>query len=405
MKTTTDEIRAQADKQSGRSELGKITFHQDEKGARYEGIADRRITSIADLVEFFKIDLTHWKIKASECSVYESHTRVRHYDTEQVTSHNSYARIDDEHKVVPLYRVWVRLEENRPLILLNDVKSDIMADLKKFAPKYKRIQYRPVKEGHLLEINLFDLHFGKLVWDQEAGENFDVKIARDVFERTIATLLAHAQSFPLDRIVFPIGNDFFNVDNEQETTTRGTPQDEDTRWKKTFLLGRRLLVETIDKLRELAPLDIPIIPGNHDQTRAFFLGDSLECWYHNCPGVTVDNGAKLRKYYRYGSNLIGYTHGKDEKPEDLPQIMATEAPKLWADTKYREWHIGDKHHLKQLSWKSAEEFKGVVVRVMRSLTSTDAWHFKKGYVGSIRAGEAFIWNKQAGPVCQLTATI
>jgi hypothetical protein len=374
-----------------------ISFKQEGQSARVDALTSDRIHSLEDLIGFFKIDINVWKVKRWECTSYESHTKLRRYVGKD--------RQSDKHITVPLYRVWAQLEENRPLVLLADVKSTMMAEMKKHAPIYGKLKYPKVSDGHMLEVNLFDLHFGKLVWDQEAGDNYDIKIARDIFLKVIAQVLHYSKIFPIDRILFPVGNDFFNVDNEANTTTGGTPQDEDTRWKKTFVDGRKLVIEAIDRMREIAPVDVPVIPGNHDAERAFYLGDSLECWYHGVSGVTIDNGAKIRKYYRYGSNLIGFTHGKDEKPEELPNIMASEVPEYWSSAKFREWHLGDKHHKRELHWQSTKEYKGVIVRYMRSLTATDVWHHKKGFIGNLRAGEAFVWSKDGGAIAQFTASI
>lgn len=382
-----------------------VSFKQEGERARLEAITDKRIESLDDLVAHFNIDLHKWKIRQWECASYESHAKLRRVDR-QFRVKAGYARLDDEHMVVPLYRVWARLEENRPLIMLESVKEEILDELKKFSPRYPKLPTtKQSASSHLLEVNLFDVHFGKLVWDKEAGENYDIKIARGLFLNCISEFIRYSKPFAIDRIVFPVGNDFFNVDSEANTTTKGTPQDEDTRWKKTFVLGRKLIIEAIDTLSAIAPVDVPVIPGNHDATRAFYLGDALECWYHNSPRVSIDNSPKVRKYYSYGKCLIGLTHGSDEKLQDLPSIMAQEVPGLWAATKYREWHVGDKHHKNEISWESTKEYKGVVVRLMRSLASTDAWHYKTGFIGNVRAGEGMIWGKDRGLICQFTAAL
>ena len=383
----------------------KYSFKQSGNKATAQGLSDKRITSLDELVKFFEIDLNIWKVAKWECSVYESHTRLRHYDTGFKVK-TGFARVDDEHKVVPLYRVWALIEENRPLIDLNETKATMMEELKKASLKYPKIVYpKPKKKPALLEISIFDLHFGKLTWDEETGQNYDIKIAKELFLSCLAQLLEQSRNYEVERILFPIGNDFFNVDNKENTTTAGTPQDEDTRWKKTFTRGRQLIVEAIDTLRQIAPVDVIVVPGNHDAERSFYLGDAIECWYHSCPDVTVNNTAKVRKYYQYGNCLIGFTHGRDEKTFELPMIMATEASTMWAHTKFREWHLGEIHHKKEIKWISTEEFKGTTVRFLRSITSTDAWHFQQGYVNNLRAGEGFVWDKDNGLVCQFTASI
>ena len=85
--------------------------------------------------------------------------------------------------------------------------------------------------------------------------------------------------------------------------------------------------------------------------------------------------------------------------------MAQEKPDLWGKTKYREWHLGDKHHKKEIWTMGTEDNMGVVIRLMRSLSSTDEWHYKKGYIGNIRSAEAFIWDKERGVISQFFANI
>ena len=78
---------------------------------------------------------------------------------------------------------------------------------------------------------------------------------------------------------------------------------------------------------------------------------------------------------------------------------------MWAETRYKEWHLGEIHHKREIKWLSTEEYKGVTVRYMRTLASPDAWSFSKGYVSSLRAGEGFVWDSENGLVAQFTANL
>ena len=278
----------------------------------------------------------------------------------------------------------------------------MIAELKKGAPVYKKHVYKEFNDPVMLEANLFDFHFGKLTWGKETGENYDLKIAKKLFINCIDKLINYAKMFQVERILFPIGNDFFNVNSSAATTFMGTPQTEDDRWKKTFVEGWKLLQRALGQLSQVAPVDVIVIPGNHDYESSFYLGEVLNAVNCNNPNVSVDNSPPLRKYYKYGNNLIGFTHGKDEKINDLPLIMANERSVEFAMCKYREWHLGDKHHKKDIKWLATEEIKGVTVRILRSLSTTDQWHYQKGYVGNIRAGEGFIWHKKNGLICNLS---
>jgi hypothetical protein len=162
-----------------------------------------------------------------------------------------------------------------------------------------------------------------------------------------------------------------------------------------------MMTRIIDDLSALAPVDVLIIPGNHDEERIFYLGDALECWYHKSKNVSVDNRPIKRKYYAFGKCLIGLSHGYHEKIESLGALMPCEAPGLWAKSVYREYHLGDKHHKVEI--KTDELANGVVVRILRSLATPSVWEFDKGFVGSLKAAEAFLWEKDCGIIAQFTA--
>lgn len=268
-------------------------------------------------------------------------------------------------------------------------------------------------ENNLLEISLFDLHIGKLAWHGETGENYDVKIASRRFMEAINKLINQASSFKFNRVLFPIGNDFFNSDNLNNTTTHGTPQEEDLRWKNSFSVGVKLLVDAIILLKQTGvPVDVLVIPGNHDFERSYYMGSYLDAWFRDDAQVNINNGASPRKYYKFGKVLLGFTHGSEEKETSLPMLMATDidSKPVWSETVFHEWHLGHQHRKKGFKYTVNrdtmfnEEF-GVIVRYLSSLTGTEEWHHRKGFLGSAKAGEAFIWNSSYGMKAHLNVNI
>lgn len=255
-----------------------------------------------------------------------------------------------------------------------------------------------VQDPHLLELDLADLHFDRLNWEQESGENWDMKISSHVAVQAVQQLLALSAPFPVRRILYVCGNDFYTADTPADTTTAGTPQDVDGRWQKSFKLGVRLQVDLIDLMRRRAPVDVVIVPGNHDTTRMFYAGVVLEALYSKCSDVRVINNAAPRKYYRWGTTLIGFSHGHSEKHGALPLIMAGEAPDDWAKTTHREFHVGHFHHKKETQFHAGLEVGPVRVRILPSLTATDGWHASQGYVGARKACEAYLWSEARGYV-------
>lgn len=160
----------------------------------------------------------------------------------------------------------------------------------------------------------------------------------------------------------------------------------------------------IDLCAAVAPVEVIIVQGNHDEQRSFYLGDAISCWYHKTKHVTVDNRPALRKYVCFGNNLIGYTHGSNEKLLQLQGIMACEVPDLWGRTVHREWHLGHFHHKKDLILRT-EDILGVTIRYMRGLTAADAWTINKGFIGSPREAEGFLWDPKDGIKAQFISTV
>ena len=269
-------------------------------------------------------------------------------------------------------------------------------------------------ENNLFEISLFDLHLGKLAWKGETGENYDTKIARVRYLEAIQKLVKSAQGFSYNKILFPVGSDFFNSDTIYNTTTKGTFQDEDLRWQKTFKVGNILLIDAINYLKQTGvPVDVMVIPGNHDFERSYYMGEFLSAWFKDDEMVSVDNHASPRKYYRFGKVLLGFTHGSEEKEDSLTMLMSSEkeSKRHWSDTTFHEWHLGHIHRKRKNQYVIRDKFgiekeeSTVTVRYLSSLTGTEEWHHKKGFVGSTKAGEAFIWNDKEGLKAHLNANI
>lgn len=380
----------------------KISVVEDynEKTIEWNGnnYSSDHIKTLEELLTATKTDKELWNVK--------SHI-INKWDTTFVDS-------DRNPHTIQNFQVKAVLEKN--VAHQNNVNAS--DEFIKMLDNYSApILYVPMvestEENNLLEISLFDLHMGKLAWHGETGENYDTKIASERFVKAINTIIYRAASFQFNKILFPIGNDFFNSDNLNNTTTHGTPQDEDLRWQKTFSVGTKLLVDAIMLLKQTGvPVDVLIIPGNHDFERSYYLGAYLSAWFNNDDQVTINNGASPRKYYKFGTTLLGFTHGSEEKEASLPMLMAIdiESKPVWSETVFHEWHLGHQHRKKGFKYNVNRdtifnEELGVTVRYLSSLTGTEEWHHKKGYVGAIKAGEAFIWSDVDGMVAHLNVNI
>jgi len=368
--------------------------------------ASKRIMSQLDLMKAYGINPDEWSVEKYIIRTSEGYRKDRSVEWQVEDGKVLHGDVNDTGKmlVVPLYHMELRLIRKTEEIRTHEAVESLIADAKKFAPIYPDLEYVQHQNGMMYEIAMPDIHFGRLTWHEESGDDYDIKIAEKVIKSTLRDLLHYTSYFAINKILLPLGNDYFNVNNKINTTIHGTLQQEDTRWQKTFRAGRRIAIDTIDLCTSIAPTDVLLIPGNHDEEKIFYLGDALECWYHNNKNVHIDNLAKSRKYYSYGRVLLGFTHGDVETYKKLPNLMQFEVPQLWGNSLYREWHTGDKHHKTDFVLEVDEQV-GIVIRVLRSLVPADAWTFSHGFVGAQRAAEGFLWHPENGLIAQFTAGV
>jgi hypothetical protein len=385
---------------------GDRTIETDDR-LELERTSKKRIKTLAELVRFCDVDTAVWRVKSFECTKWDMGSVPRATGSKAT----GWRRPSTKPVVTELYRVRAIFERISPReqamkVLAGKLLADIRADVKA-APRLatRRPSRAFVDSGYLFEFSPFDLHMGKLAWDEETVTNYDSNIAEDLFNASLDFLLERALRVTggrIERVLCVFGNDVAHIDSKKVQTTAGTPMDADTRYIKIFRRIVAIHLRALNILRGVAPVDVKIVSGNHDEQTAFFLGEVLTARYHGDTRVTIDNGARQRKYYEYGVNLFGFTHGDSEKIDELPLTMAREQPALWARCPSREWHIGHKHISEKMELRHParleQDFfsdKGVRIRRLTSLSGHDAWHTKHAYMDR-RACEAFVFHKRAG---------
>lgn len=299
--------------------------------------------------------------------------------------------------LVPLYRVHAKLTKRD---LSHKNVTEIIA--RGWAAFKRGLSIVPAKgakpcatgAGRMVLLSIPDLHLGKLAWNPETGHgNYNTEIACRVHREAVDDLIGRAPK--AEECWFVVGNDFFNVDNKNRTTTGGTPQDEDGRWQKTYVKGKEVLMEAIGVLRRKYPkVHVIVMPGNHDGERMYYLGDCLFEAFKNVDGITVDNGEGKRKYKQWGDTGFGFAHGDCLKEKNVPDLSMGEAREIWGKTKRFEFLIGHLHNsngkiIHTHGWLGAVKF-----RILPSLTPPDAWHAANGYVLAEQAAELYVYNKQ-----------
>lgn len=326
------------------------------------------ITDPEELLRHCNIDQSKWRLKEPYVSKHDV-----------VTSDG----------VKEAFVVKCRLEANQEFQAQNVAKA-FRESLGDYKPKPIEWSEEVNRDGYIYFLPLPDLHLGKLAWAKETGyKNYDTKEAVRVYKQAVSKLMSDVELFQIERVVLTLGNDFFNTDNKEGSTTNGTPQDNDSRWLKSFTDGAKLMVDVISSLVESYQVDVITVPGNHDEQRSTYLSLYLESWFRDNDRVSFDNRNTSRKYYVYGRNLIGFCHGKNEKVNDLPLLMMQEAPKL-DGIFHKHFLLGHFHH------ESIRDYKGIKVEVMPSLAQPDAWHSEVGFVGGIPSTKSYLYHSERG---------
>jgi len=290
-------------------------------------------------------------------------------------------------------KVWLR-RKFQPAF--QEALQDFVERIEAAAPQYEDVEIHAGPDPHLLVLALVDQHFGKLAWAPETGEAYDLKMARSTYLWAAKTLFHRCRGYAIERVVLPVGNDLFHVDNLAGETNAGTRQDYDSRLPKIYQTVLDAVVQVIEYLRQYVTVEILWVPGNHDLQTSYYLCQTLEAYFRNASNIEVDASPQPRKYVRYGQCLIGYTHGNEEPHKDLPTVMMGERRQDLAEVDHVEWHLGHLHKKKETSFVGTDTFGPVTVRVLPSLCGTDYWHFKKGYVQHPQAAEGFLYSKFHG---------
>jgi hypothetical protein len=242
---------------------------------------------------------------------------------------------------------------------IESVREEIIKEIQAYSPKYPKIKRKPSKDGHLLVVDPADIHIGKLSSSFETGTEYNQQIAVKRVIEGVQGIIDKSSGWNIDEILFIGGNDILHTDTPRRTTTSGTPQDTDGMWYDNFLTAKQLYVDVIEMLMQVADVHFTFNPSNHDYQSGFFLAQVIESHFRKSKNITFDVSIKHRKYFTYGKNLIGTTHGDGAKQHNLGSLMSMEAADVWGSVKHRYFYTHHVHH------KTAKDFINVTVESLR----------------------------------------
>lgn len=247
-------------------------------------------------------------------------------------------------------------------------------------------------------MNLFvltDYHLGMLAWGEEAGADWDLKIAEDLLVKWFQAAIDSAP--PAQVAVLGQLGDFLHWDGlDAVTPSSGHVLDADTRFQKLTRVAIRALRRIVTMLLEKFPqVHVICAEGNHDMASSIWLRELLSALYEEEPRVTVDRNPDPYYCYEFGETVLFFHHGHKRKAEQLETVLIAKFREVYGRTRHAYAHVGHLHHKKVL------ESQVMIVEQHQTLAAKDAYAARGGWL-SERSASVITYHAKYGEVARFT---
>lgn len=291
---------------------------------------------------------------------------------------------------------WVKssIDRDKQLELLREFIAGMGDDL----PRELPVTCSGVGSDDLLnQFTITDYHLGMLAWDEESGDNWDMKIATDLILKWFQEAI-RCSPMAKTAVLAQLG-DFLHWDGlDAVTPSSGHVLDADTRFQKLARAAIYITRSVIKMLLEKhEKVHVVFAEGNHDMASSIWMREFLTVMYENEPRITIDQSPDPYYCYVHGDTTLFYHHGHKKKMEQLSDVFAAKFRSEWGSSKYSYAHVGHLHHHKVI------ESPLMKVEQHQTLAAKDAYASRGGWL-SKRAATVITYHKKFGEVCRATIT-
>lgn len=289
---------------------------------------------------------------------------------------------------------WVktRLEDNK----YQQMMLEAIEALKEDIPKVSLMMPPPLGNDNLCNCYVItDYHLGMLSWEDETGDNWDVKIAEDLLIKWFSQAIV--QSPNANHAVFAQLSDFLHFDGMDAVTPASKHLlDVDSRFSKLVRSAIRILRVVIDMLlAKHQTLHIIMADANHDPVSQIWLREWFSVLYENEPRITVDKSPNPYNAYEFGNTALFFHHGHKRNVANVSNVFASQFREMYGRTKYAYAHLGHLHHI------DVKENNLMIVEQHRTLAANDAYGARGGYLSG-RDAKVITYSKEYGEVSRIT---
>ena len=290
---------------------------------------------------------------------------------------------------------WVKTDTDaeRQVELMKAVIEGMKSESTPVAP-VKTV--RAKRDDKLLNLyTVSDFHLGMLAWADESGDDWDMKMAEDLFSRWFDAAFQKAPDAGTG--VINLLGDFAHFDSLVAVTpASGHALDADTRYQKLVRYMIRMVRRVVDRaLVKHKNVRLLIVQGNHDESGMIWLAEMFSTLYDNEPRVFVDTSPDVYKMVQHGKTTLFFHHGHKARFDAIEPVMIAKFRKAFGESVYSYAHVGHLHHQKIV------ESRNMIVEQHRTLAAKDAYASRGGWMSG-RSANVITYSAEYGEVARLT---
>lgn len=290
---------------------------------------------------------------------------------------------------------WVKTDTDaeRQVELMKAVIEGMKSEITPIAPVKATRGKRDDKLLNLYTVS--DFHLGMLAWGDESGDDWDMKIAEDLFSRWFDAAFQKAPDAGTG--VINLLGDLAHFDSLVAVTpTSGNVLDADTRYQKLVRYMIRMVRRVVDMaLVKHKAVRLLIVQGNHDESGMIWLAEMFSTLYDNEPRVFVDTSPDVYKMVQHGKTTLFFHHGHKARFDAIEPVMIAKFRKAFGESVYSYAHVGHLHHQKIV------ESRNMIVEQHRTLAAKDAYASRGGWMSG-RSANVITYSAEYGEVARLT---
>lgn len=290
---------------------------------------------------------------------------------------------------------WVKTDTDaeRQVELMKAVIEGMKSEITPVAPVKATLAKRDDKLLNLYTVS--DFHLGMLAWADESGDDWDMKIAEDLFSRWFDAAFQKAPDAGTG--VINLLGDFAHFDSlDAVTPASGHVLDADTRYQKLVRYMIRMVRRVVDMaLVKHKSVRLLIVQGNHDESGMIWLAEMFSTLYDNEPRVFVDTSPDVYKMVQHGKTTLFFHHGHKARFDAIEPVMIAKFRKAFGESVYSYAHVGHLHHQKIV------ESRNMIVEQHRTLAAKDAYASRGGWMSG-RSANVITYSAEYGEVARLT---